>query len=198
MPGFHLKNRRYVLCTYAQSGPDFDYWAVLDLFAQLGAECIISRESHADGGIHYHVFADFGRLFSSRKTDIFDVGGRHPNILAIRRTPGTAFDYVCKDGDIVAGGLGRPGGDSDWDPDSFWDSAAHCESAEEFLHFCDQLAPRDFIRGFTQFKAYASWKWDTAISYYQPEGVEYDTSAAPGLDEWVAQSRIGSGASRER
>lgn len=199
MPGFHLKNRRYVLITYSQAGPEFDYWAVLDRFAELGAECIIGRESHADGGVHYHVFVDFGRLFSSRKTDIFDVGGKHPNILPIGRTPATAFDYACKDGDICAGGLGRPGGDSDRDPDKFWDQAADCGSAEEFLHFCDQLAPRDLMRSFGQFRAYAQWKWPSGtLAYDQPDGVEFDTSAAPGIDEWVAQASIGVGASRSR
>lgn len=196
---FHLKNRRYVLFTYAQAGPDFDFWAVVELLGNLGAECIIGRENHADGGIHFHVFTDFGRLFSSRKTDIFDVGGKHPNIQPIGRTPVKAYDYACKDGDIVAGGLGRPGGDADFDPDSFWDSATHCGSSDEFLHFCDQLAPRDLIRGFPAFRAYSNWKWnDGALAYNQPDGVEFDTSAAPGIDEWLAQSIIGAGKSRER
>lgn len=196
---FHLKNRRYVLFTYAQAGPDFDYWAVVDMLGSMGAECIIGRESHADGGIHFHVFTDFGRLFSSRKTDIFDVGGKHPNIQPIGRTPAKAFDYACKDGDIVAGGLGRPGGDADFDADSFWDSATHCGSADEFLHFCDQLAPRDLIRGFPAFRAYSNWKWnDRALAYDQPNGVEFNTSEAEGIDEWLAQSAIGAGKMRER
>lgn len=199
MPGFQLKNRRYVLLTYAQAGPDFDYWSVLDLFAQLRAECIIGRELHADGGVHFHVFTDFGRLFSSRKTDIFDVGGKHPNILPIAKTPATAYDYACKDGDVVAGGLDRPGRDTDIDPDNFWASATASQSADEFLHLCDQLAPRDFIRGFTNFRAYAGWKWDPgALEYNQPPNATFDTSAAPGLDEWVGQLALGSGASRER
>jgi len=196
---FHLKNRRYVLITYSQAGDDFDYWAVLDRFAELGAECLISRELHKNGGIHFHVFADFGRLFSSRKANVFDVGGKHPNIQPIGRTPGKAFDYVCKDGDIVAGGLSRPGGDSDWDPDSFWDSAANQQTAEEFLHFCDQLAPRDFIRGFTNFRAYASWKFAKRPEpYCTPPGFEFDTTGAPGIAEWLNQADLGVGAARQR
>lgn len=198
MPGFHLKNRRYVLITYAQAGADFDYWLVLDRFASLGAECIISRELHADEGIHYHVFVDFGRLFSSRKVDVFDVGGRHPNIQPIGKTPGKAWDYVCKDGDIVAGGLDRPGRDADWDPDNFWSAAANQGSSSEFLHFCDQLAPRDLIRGFTQFKAYSGWKWDDSrLAYEQPRGVVYHEESAEGLHEWVVQAAIGAGPTRE-
>ncbi|AMH87699.1 replication-associated protein [Pteropus associated gemycircularvirus 6] len=188
---FHLKNRRYVLFTYSQAGPDFDYWAVVDLLGDLGAECIIGREEHADGGIHFHVFTDFGRLFSTRKVRVFDVGGKHPNIQPIGRTPAKAYDYAIKDGDVVAGGLGRPGGDCDWDPDNFWSSAAHCGSADEFLHFCDQLAPRDLIRSFPNFRAYANWKWDTGVpEYSQPVGAVFDTTAAPGIDEWLRKSLV--------
>lgn len=196
---FHLKNRRYVLFTYSQAGPDFDYWAVVDLLGDLGAECIIGREEHADGGIHFHVFTDFGRLFSTRKVRIFDVGGKHPNIKPIGRTPATAYDYAIKDGDIVAGGLGRPGGDCDWDPDNFWSSAAHCGSSDEFLHFCDQLATRDLIKSFPNFRAYANWKWNSGVPEYdQPAGAVFDTSAAPGIDEWLSQSALGTGKSRAR
>lgn len=198
MPSFYLKNRRYVFLTYAQSGDEFDYWSVVDMLSDMGAECIIGRELHQNGGIHYHVFIDFGRLFSTRKTDVFDVGGHHPNILPVSRTPAKAYDYACKDGDVVAGGLGRPGGDSDCDPDCFWSAASHAGSAEEFLHLCDQLAPRDLIRGFPAFRAYSNWKWDRVPEYDQPEGVEFDTSAAPGIDEWVSQSNIGIGRSRTR
>lgn len=198
MPSFYLKNRRYVFLTYSQSGPELDYWGIVELLGNMGAECIIGRELHKNGGIHFHVFIDFGRLFSTRKTDVFDVGGQHPNILPVTRTPAKAYDYACKDGDVVAGGLGRPGGDSDCDPDSFWSTASHAGSAEEFLHLCDQLAPRDLIRGFPAFRAYSNWKWDRVPEYDQPEGVEFDTSAAEGIDEWVAQSAIGVGSSRER
>lgn len=196
---FHLKNRRYVLFTYSQAGPDFDYWAVVDLLGELGAECIVGRELHEDGGIHYHVFADFGRLFSTRKIRIFDVGGQHPNIKPIGRTPAKAYDYAIKDGDVVAGGLGRPGGDCDWDPDNFWAAATHAGSADEFLHFCDQLAPRDLVRSFPNFRAYANWKWNDRVAVYdQPDGAVFDTTAAPGIDEWLSQSAIGSGKSRAR
>lgn len=196
---FHLKNRRYVLFTYAQSGPDFDYWAVVELLGDLGAECIIGRELHEDGGIHYHVFADFGRLFSTRKVRIFDVGGKHPNIQPIRITPAKAYDYAIKDGDVVAGGLGRPGGDCDWDPDNFWSAATHAGSADEFLHFCDQLAPRDLVRSFPNFRAYANWKWNDRVAVYdQPGGAVFDTSEAPGIDAWLSQSFIGIGKSRKR
>lgn len=199
MAPFFVKNRRYVLFTYAQAGPDFDYWAVVDLFAELRAECIIGREPHADGGIHFHVFVDFGRLFSSRKTDLFDVGGKHPNILPVFKTPAASYDYAIKEGDVVAGGLERPGRDCDYDVDDFWAEAAHSHSGEEFLHFLDQVAPRVLITGFNSINAYKNWKWAVAPTVYTtPSGIDFDTGHAVVLSEWLQQAVLSSGPSMKR
>ena len=97
-------NAKYVLLTYAQCG-DLDPWAVVDHLAELRAECIIGREAHADGGTHLHCFAHFDRKFRSRRADVFDVLGCHPNVSPTYTTPQAGWDYACKDGDIVAGGL---------------------------------------------------------------------------------------------
>ena len=99
-------NARYALLTYSQCG-DLDGWEVSNHFTKLRAECIVAREAHADGGIHLHAFVDFGpgRKFRSRRSDVFDVGGFHPNISPTHSTPQSGFDYACKDGDIVAGDL---------------------------------------------------------------------------------------------
>ncbi len=74
-----ILNARYFLITYPQCD-GLDEWAVNDHFGSLGAECIVAREDHADGGTHLHVFCDFGRKFRSRRANIFDVDGHHPNI----------------------------------------------------------------------------------------------------------------------
>lgn len=199
MAPFFLKNRRYVMLTYSQSGPDFDYWAVVDLISEMHGECIIGRENHADGGIHFHVFIDFGRLFSTRKTDVFDVGGKHPNILPVLKTPAKAWDYATKDGDIVAGGLERPGRDCDYDPDDFWAAAANMQSGDEFLHFLDQVAPRICITSFTSIRAYVNWKWAVAPTIYRsPSGVSFDTGHAPLLSEWLLQAELSTGSSMRR
>lgn len=49
-------NAKYGLFTYAQCG-DLDPFDVVCLFSELGAECIIGREEHQDGGTHLHAFA---------------------------------------------------------------------------------------------------------------------------------------------
>ena len=97
-------NAKYVLLTYAQCG-DLDPWAIVNHLAELRAECIVGRETHADGGTHLHCFAHFERKFRSRRADVFDVLGCHPNVSPTYTTPQAGWDYACKDGDIVAGGL---------------------------------------------------------------------------------------------
>ncbi|UJO02129.1 Rep [Bat associated gemykibivirus 1] len=89
---------RYVLLTYAQCG-DLDPWVVSDHLSSLGAECIIGRENHSDGGIHLHAFVDFGKRFSTRNVQKFDVGGCHPNIEPSKGRPWAGYDYAIKDGD---------------------------------------------------------------------------------------------------
>jgi len=78
---------RYGLITYAQCD-GLDPSDVCNHFTSLGAECIIAREDHADGGTHLHVFADFERKRRFRRADIFDVRGYHPNIEPSRGNPG--------------------------------------------------------------------------------------------------------------
>ena len=89
---------RYVLLTYAQCG-DLDPWAVHDVITSFPAECLIARETHADGGTHLHAFVDFGRKVDIRNPRRFDVEGFHPNIQPCGRTPQKMLDYAVKDGD---------------------------------------------------------------------------------------------------
>ena len=65
--GNHMTFRfaaQYGLLTYAQSG-ELDPFRVVDHLGNLGAECIIGRESHSDGGLHLHAFFMFERKFES-------------------------------------------------------------------------------------------------------------------------------------
>lgn len=101
-------NRQHALLTYAQCG-DLDPFKVSDHLTELGAECIIGRERHEDGGIHLHAMISFERAKNFKNERVFDVEGHHPNIQPHKwGKPGDMYDYAIKDGDIVAGGLERP------------------------------------------------------------------------------------------
>jgi len=186
-------NSRYVLLTYAQCG-DLDEWAVSNHMSDLGAECIIGREIHPDtGGFHFHVFVDFGRKFRSRSASVFDVEGRHPNVSPSRGTPEKGYDYAIKDGDVVAGGLGRPRprGGMHIGADNVTNLAHLCENSEEFLELCDEVGRGDLIKNFNNKIAYARWRYKSVLPEYDaPPGVGGFCELDSGRAEWLEQSGI--------
>lgn len=188
-----VHNFRYVLLTYAQCG-DLDPWRVVERLSSLGAECIIGREHHEDGGLHLHCFADFGKKFRSRKVDIFDVDGRHPNWSASRGTPEKAYDYAIKDGDVVAGGLARPepvsmGARTSADK---WARITAAEDRDEFWSLVHQLDPKAAACSFNALSKYADWRFTEDPPEYQHDGrIKFVPGDADGRDDWVSQSGIG-------
>lgn len=189
-------NSRYVLLTYAQCG-DLDEWDVSNHLSSLNAECIVAREVHpTTGGVHLHVFVDFERKFRSRNVRIFDVSGRHPNVVPSRGTPEKGYDYAIKDGDVVAGGLERPlprGGMSEGGHRLA--NVSHlCETSNEFLELFDEMDRGALFKSFINARSYADWRFAIeAEPYKSPEGITFSGGELDGRDEWLAQSGVGSG-----
>jgi hypothetical protein len=186
-------NFRYVLVTYAQCG-DLDPWRVVERFSSLGAECIVGREHHEDGGLHLHVFADFGRKFRSRKADVLDVDGRHPNLAPIKRTPAKAYDYAIKDGDVVAGGLERPveGGVGSGASADKWARITQAQDRDEFWALVHELDPKAAACSFNALSKYADWRFAEVPPVYEHDGrIEFVQGDADGRDDWLSQSGIG-------
>lgn len=176
---------RYGLITYSQCGA-LDPWAVSNHFSDLEAECIVAREMHDDGGTHLHVFIDFGRKRRFRITGQWDVGGHHPNIVQSRGTPERGYDYVCKEGDVVAGGLQRPAGSGSGlgGSDALWHQAMDCEDRESFLEFLRLNLPKSLIISFSQVTRFADWRYrPPECDYIGPE-VQYDFTGIDGLLQW--------------
>ena len=181
---------QYALLTYAQCG-DLDPWAIVELFTTLSAECIIGREHHEDGGIHLHCFVDFGRVFRSRRKDLFDVAGRHPNVQHVGRTPWVAYDYCIKDGDVVAGGADRPleRGDKLSKTDEIWSIIMAAEDRDEFFRLCKQLAPAKLATSFNSISAFADWKYQMVPEPYRhPEGIAFIQDRVGPLDRWAKEN----------
>lgn len=187
-------NSRYVLLTYAQCG-NLDEWVVNDHLAALNAECIIAREVHpTTGGVHLHVFVDFGRKFRSRSPQVFDVDGRHPNVSPSRGTPEKGYDYAIKDGDVIAGGLGRPKprGGMHVGAENVFNISHLCESPSEFLELLDEMDRRNLCDKFTSRRAYADWRFAVEPERYTtPATAVFSSGATDGRDEWLSQSGIG-------
>lgn len=184
-------NSKYVLLTYAQCG-DLDEWAVVDHLSQLGAECIVARELHpTTGGIHFHVFVDFGRRFRSRRVDVLDVEGRHPNVSPSKGTPGKGYDYAIKDGDVVAGGLERPGGNRPGTIGALEAIAHLCETQDEFLDIYNEVDTRGIIKNFANVRSYAKWRYAGTLPKYESPNLSGEfRGGSDGRDLWLAQSGI--------
>jgi len=179
---------RYALLTYAQCG-DLDPFLVVDHLSGLGAECIIGRENHADGGLHLHAFVDFGKQYRTSNVQAFDVEGFHPNVSPSRGRPGEGYDYAVKDGDIVAGGLERPDGKRVSSTGGEWSTLLSAESEQDFWRLCEELVPRDMVRSFTSFYAFAQWRFAPKPPIYeQPVGITIETSHVAELDDWVREN----------
>lgn len=182
---------KHVLLTYSQCG-ELDPHSVVCHLADLGAECIIGRETHSDGGLHLHAFAMFGRKFSSRNERIFDVGGRHPNIQNITVTPEKAYDYAIKDGEVVGGGLERPSRAVVSNSSEKWAAIVAAETRDDFFRLAGELDPKALCCSFTSLRTYADWRYrEDAEPYSTPGGISFDTDGIPELDDWVSCNLVG-------
>lgn len=192
-------NAKYVLLTFAQCG-DLDEWNVSDMLSAHGAECIVAREVHPKtGGVHLHVFADFNRKFRSRNVRVFDVDGRHPNVVPSRGTPEKGYDYAIKDGDVVAGGLERPlpRGGMHVGANQISNVSDLCEDQREFLELFDEMDRRTLFRSFTNIRAYSEWRYAPEEErYVSPTGVDFGDIGMDGRGDWLAQSGIGASTAR--
>uniref|UniRef100_A0A8E7G246 Replication-associated protein n=1 Tax=Turdus pallidus Genomoviridae sp. TaxID=2814956 RepID=A0A8E7G246_9VIRU len=186
MPSFYF-SARYVLLTYSQCG-DLSEWDVLDHIGSLGAECIIGREAHVDGGTHLHVFVDFGVKKQSRRSNFFDVGSYHPNIVPSRGRPEGGWDYAVKQGEVVAGGLGRPSAGRFPAATNPWSLIVIAECREEFLDNVRQLDPKTFILRHRELLEYADRYYAERIEpYVGPPGIEFELGMVPELARWGEQ-----------
>lgn len=178
---------KYGLLTYAQS-PGLDPFRVVDVLTELGCECIVAKELHADSGTHYHAFFMHSSKLRTRDARAFDVDGYHPNILRGIKTPRKMFDYATKDGDVVAGGLGRP----DEEPtttssDDFWRCVFSAETREETFRVAQESSVSLLGRYFFQVRAIAEGKTiQNPLHYVSPTSLEWELGPYPELCDWTA------------
>lgn len=178
---------RYALLTYAQCD-ELDPFAIVDLCASFGAECIVGKESHGDGGVHYHAFVDFGRKFQTRNARKFDIGRYHPNLQPSLGNPAGGWDYATKDGEIVGGGLQRPAesGMGDLESKEKWRLALLSPDRETFLASIAEFDPRTLCTSFVSLEKYCDWKYRPVREEYKsPTTIQLHDTSFFSLDQWV-------------
>lgn len=194
--GFRF-NARFTLCTYAQSAALDCEHLVLHL-RSLSKCFVIGRENHADGGIHYHAFIDFGRKFSTRDCHFLDVDGFHPNIGRGYGSPSAMCDYATKDGDIVSeegNARERHGSGTGVGPrgttnatHAKWTDIISQGTRESFFDSLAQNDPKSLICCFGNISKYADWKYAIpANPYSTPPGITVD-SLFPEGEEWLQRN----------
>lgn len=185
MPSKFQFKAKYGLLTYAQCGP-LDPMEVNNHLGQLGAECIIGREDHADGGIHLHCFFMFEREYCTTNVRALDVDGCHPNVVKGYGTPEKGYDYAIKDGDVVAGGLERPSRTRLSEAGSKWADIVLAETREDFFALVSSLDPRALCVSFTSLCKYADWKYrESPVPYSTPRGISLEIGGVSCLSDWV-------------
>ncbi len=98
MPRFQGKT---FLLTYAQAERIESKEALHEhLLTFLPEKLITCRETHANGGVHYHAVLQFATRQDFRDERRFDWQEHHPNIV-VARAPKRAVEYVAKDGDYI-------------------------------------------------------------------------------------------------
>lgn len=196
---FCLKSAKYCLLTYPQVPEQEDETfadAARELFTseRIAALYVIGRELHADGGVHFHCFLDFGRQFSSRDTRIFDIRGQHPNILRVGRTPRRSYDYAIKDGDIRGqseGYLGPPDTPrrEQGERSSDWATIVSAETRDDFFELVRSLQPRALACSFVSLARYADWRFrPTPTPYQHPEDWSFRLDRYQVLLDWAEEN----------
>ena len=61
---------------------------------------LVARESHEDGGTHYHCMIAFSKRMDIRCERFFDFDGCHPNVQSVRSKK-DCLKYCMKDGDYI-------------------------------------------------------------------------------------------------
>ena len=179
---------------------------ILDHGSNLGAEVIIGRERHVDGGLHYHVFVDFGpdKRWGTRNARSWDIQGQHPNIVRVAQTPWLSYDYAIKEGDVVLGGAERPDPNSSEtnrrsggaEPGSRaksgtgngedWDYILASETKDEFFIRISERAPKSLVCSYVGVAKYADWKYrEVPREYHHPTDWEFSLDSYPDISSWI-------------
>lgn len=104
------------------------------------------------------------------------------------------YDYAIKDGDVVAGGLERPGGEDVAGASSIWDRIVAAETADQFWELVRALAPRVLLTNFNSLRGYVEWHYRPVVAQYvTPPGIVFDISGVESLGQFVRESLSGSG-----
>lgn len=165
-----------VFLTYPQCGNHVGIDNTSSHLKSLGATgTVVGRETHRDGGLHIHAYAEWTDRFRSRNPRIFDINGRHPNIQAVRNKS-HVIQYIKKGGDYLsdvedASGIGR------------YADLCEADSREEFWNTVRQKYHRDYVLNLDRLTAFCEHRFGTVHEPYETRLGGWKLPA--GVKKWV-------------
>jgi len=181
-------NARNVFLTYPQSGAITPQQLGLHLQTIRPTVYVhVTREQHAEQGLHLHALVQFVDKFNSHNPRIFDFEGKHPNIVVPRDIVGTV-NYIRKnitplneETSEYKQGVIRSQASSA--KESLWAIARDAVTEQECLAACSQASPRDWILHHSHILDYARTKASITPEYVTPNG--YTFNVPENIADWT-------------
>jgi len=170
--------------TYAQVAERFSHQELFDHIKQLrdiDPLCLrVGKESHEDGGIHYHVYAKWGTAIDTINEKFFDFNGVHPNIQAARNE-GHVYAYCGKDGETIDFGIPPK------HKRTYGEIIKESTTEAEFFEKCAEAFPRDYVINHERLEYFAKKKFKQVQPEYKDP---YDGifNIPPVLEDWIANN----------
>lgn len=172
-------NCKHISLTYSQSNLEKNELFSFLKEKFLPAGILLCRESHRDGGHHYHAYLRSHTKFNIRDERAFDHGNEHPNIQPTRNVK-QWLDYCRKEDaePLEEGTL------DDASSKRKWAEVAECATKEEFFQTIKEVSYRDFVLGYDKIQYFAN-EFYSKQEVYVPRYTEFQPTA--NMVRWVNQ-----------
>ncbi|KAI5980475.1 hypothetical protein F5J12DRAFT_789200 [Pisolithus orientalis] len=192
---FRWSAKRYFL-TYAQIG-DRPSDMVREFFENCNPKPStwkVAVESHQDGGKHWHVIVQFDQAIRSRRADLFDIDGLHPNVVTLKshRDLLTRWEYIHKEeGAEIFGPWQGPSGNAEVQDlkegkrDERFVYIRSATTRDDFEDRAKELAPYEWIIHHDKFMSFADKHWKAQRPAYESKWTEFPRLPAT-LAEWAS------------
>lgn len=155
------------------------------------AECsgfAVSREKHADGGIHYHVLLCYKKTKRVRSLLAFDLshlGVRIHGKYEVVKNLRDCYGYVIKDGDYYEDIESIPGLSAPHEP-SYWELSLQAQNKERALEIIRRNNPREYILNRKNLEYAFDKHFEVREELAPPAYERASFTNVPGeLDQWV-------------
>lgn len=142
------------------------------------AQYTIGKESHENGGTHYHCLILWNEPVNTTNERYFDIDGYHPNIQPGRNQK-AIYAYVTKDGDYRSN---RPEGE---EARNKWTELLECQDAETFWETAKRKCPADFILRHDKLEYFADKHFKRTISEYISPYTDFVVT--PEIQKWLTE-----------